>query len=122
MPVLILAAIGGFIFVKLPDIANAPAASAADSTTITVEGHQFYWMFRYPNGAISVGTMIAPADDVVHENVYRAADTTSSTAGGCRSSAARSTRSPAARTTPGSRRRPATYAAAAPTSAGSSTR
>jgi cytochrome c oxidase subunit 2 len=70
VPVLILAAIGGFVFVKLPGIADAPAASAADSASITVEGRQFYWMFRYPNGAISVGTMIAPADNVVHENVY----------------------------------------------------
>ena len=70
VPVLILAAIGGFVFVKLPGIANAPPASAADSASIIVEGHQYYWMFRYPNGAISVGTMIAPADNVVHENVY----------------------------------------------------
>ncbi len=68
-PVLILVAIGTFIFVELPGIANAPKASAADETTITVEGHQFYWLFRYPNGAVSVGTMIAPAGEVVHENV-----------------------------------------------------
>jgi len=69
VPVVILVAIGAFIFVELPSIANAPKASAADETTITVEGHQFYWLFRYPNGAISVGTMIAPAGEVVHENV-----------------------------------------------------
>jgi cytochrome c oxidase subunit II len=69
VPVLILVAIGTFVFVKLPGIANAPAASAADETTITVEGHQFYWLFRYPNGAVSVGTMVAPAGDVVHEDV-----------------------------------------------------
>ena len=31
VPVLILAAIGAFVFVKLPGIANPPAASAADS-------------------------------------------------------------------------------------------
>jgi cytochrome c oxidase subunit 2 len=69
VPVLILAAIGAFVFVELPGIANAPAAAANDETTITVEGHQFYWLFRYPNGAISIGTLIAPADEVVHENV-----------------------------------------------------
>ena len=122
VPVLILAAIGGFVFSSCPGSPNAPAASAADSTTITVEGHQFYWMFRYPNGAISVGTMIAPADKVVHENVVSRRRTRSSTAGGCRRSAARSTPSPAGRTTPGSRRRSAPTPAAAPTSAGSSTR
>lgn len=69
VPVLILAAIGTFVFVELPAIANAPAASAANSTNITVQGRQFYWMFTYPNGAISVGTMIAPADNVVNEIV-----------------------------------------------------
>jgi len=74
LPVVILAAIGGYVFYKLPGIANPPAASAADETTITVEGRQFYWMFRYPNGAISVGTMLAPADEVVRENVVSAPD------------------------------------------------
>jgi cytochrome c oxidase subunit 2 len=70
VPVLILVAIGGFVFIKLPSIANAPSASAASSTTIKVEGRQFYWMFHYPNGAVSVGTMVAPAGDVVNEDVF----------------------------------------------------
>jgi cytochrome c oxidase subunit 2 len=69
IPVLILAAIGSFVFYKLPGIADAPKASAADSTTITIEGHQFYWLFRYPNGAVSIDEMVAPANQVVHENV-----------------------------------------------------
>jgi cytochrome c oxidase subunit 2 len=69
VPVLILTAIGGFVFYKLPGIANAPKASAANETTITVEGHQFYWMFRYPNGAVSINRMVAPADEVVHEDI-----------------------------------------------------
>ena len=29
-------------------------------------------MFHYPNGAVSVGTMVAPADQVVHEAVVSA--------------------------------------------------
>jgi cytochrome c oxidase subunit II len=69
IPVLILAAIGGFVFYKLPGITDAPQAAAADETTITVEGHQFYWLFRYPNGAVSVDRMVAPADQVVNEVV-----------------------------------------------------
>lgn len=69
VPVLILAAIGSFVFYKLPGIADAPKAAAADQTTIAVEGHQFYWLFRYPNGAVSIDQMIAPADQVVHEDV-----------------------------------------------------
>lgn len=69
VPVVILAAIGSYIFYKLPGIADAPKADAADSTTITIEGHQFYWLFRYPNGAVSIDRMVAPADEVVHEVV-----------------------------------------------------
>jgi cytochrome c oxidase subunit 2 len=69
IPVVILAVIGGFVFYELPGIADAPKAAAADQTTITVEGHQFYWLFRYPNGAVSINRMVAPADEVVHERV-----------------------------------------------------
>jgi cytochrome c oxidase subunit 2 len=69
LPVVILVAIGGFVFYELPGIANAPAASAANETTITIEGHQFYWLFRYPGGAVSINRMVAPANEVVHEDV-----------------------------------------------------
>src|SRR5213596_476147 len=57
-PVLILAAIAAFVFAKVSGIKNAPAAANAE--TIRIEGHQFYWQFDYPNGAISVETMKIP--------------------------------------------------------------
>jgi cytochrome c oxidase subunit 2 len=69
IPVLILAAIGSFVFYKLPGIADAPKVAANEQTTIKVEGHQFYWLFRYPNGAISIDRMVAPANTVVKEDV-----------------------------------------------------
>jgi cytochrome c oxidase subunit II len=69
VPVVILTAIAAFVFYKLPGIADAPQAAAADETTITIEGHQFYWLFRYPNGAVSIDRMVAPAEQVVHEDV-----------------------------------------------------
>jgi cytochrome c oxidase subunit 2 len=69
IPVLILAVIGAFVFYKLPGITDAPKAAAADETKITIEGHQFYWLFRYPNGAVSINRMVAPADQVVNEDV-----------------------------------------------------
>jgi cytochrome c oxidase subunit 2 len=69
VPVFILAAIGVFVFWELPGIKDAPKAAAADQTTIRIEGHQFYWLFRYPNGAVSINRMVAPADQVVHEDV-----------------------------------------------------
>jgi cytochrome c oxidase subunit II len=69
IPILILALIGSFVFYKLPGIADAPEASAADQTSITVSGRQFYWQFTYPNGAVSIDRMVAPADQVVNERV-----------------------------------------------------
>ena len=68
LPVLILVAIGGFVFYKLPGIEDAPAGTASD-VDVVVEGHQFYWLFRYPNGAISIQTLVAPADTVVREAI-----------------------------------------------------
>lgn len=65
VPVLILAAIVGFVFAKLPVIEDVPAASAADSLTIRVEGRQYYWLYRYPDGQISVDQMVVPVGKVV---------------------------------------------------------
>jgi cytochrome c oxidase subunit 2 len=71
VPVLILAAIGSFVLYKLPGIADAPKATAATpEVTITIEGHQFYWLFKYGNSsAISINRMVAPANTIVHERV-----------------------------------------------------
>jgi cytochrome c oxidase subunit 2 len=63
-PVVILAIIAGFVFYELPNISSAPAA-AAEPIHVTVEGHQYYWQFDYPNGARSIGTLHAPAGAVV---------------------------------------------------------
>ncbi len=65
VPVLIIAAIIGFVFAKLPSIKNTPPASAADSVSIRVEGHQFYWLFRYPQGQVSIDTLEVPVGKVV---------------------------------------------------------
>jgi cytochrome c oxidase subunit II len=68
-PVVILALIGSFIFYELPGIADAPKAAAAEETHVQVVGHQFYWLFRYPNGAVSIDNLVAPADQVVNERI-----------------------------------------------------
>ena len=65
----VVVAIAGFVFAKLPGITDAPAAGAAGETRILVEGHQFYWRFRYPNGAVSINRLVAPADTVVRLEV-----------------------------------------------------
>ena len=66
IPVLILAAIATFVFLKLPGINDVPDARAgAQRLQIDVVGHQFYWEFRYPNGEISIDELRAPVNDVV---------------------------------------------------------
>jgi cytochrome c oxidase subunit 2 len=69
VPVVFLAAIGSFVFYKLPGIADAPKAAAADQTRVGISGRQFYWQFTYPNGAVSIDRLVAPADQVVNEDI-----------------------------------------------------
>jgi cytochrome c oxidase subunit 2 len=60
-PILILAAIATFVFVKLPGIQDAPNASAArEALQVRVTGRQFYWQFEYPNGVIAINRLVAP--------------------------------------------------------------
>jgi cytochrome c oxidase subunit 2 len=66
LPVVILAIIAGFVFYELPTIRSAPAA--ADPIHVTVEGHQYYWQFDYPDSpthARSIGTLHVPAGQVI---------------------------------------------------------
>jgi cytochrome c oxidase subunit 2 len=63
IPVVILAAIAVVVFIQLPKIADAPAS--ANPIKITVEGHQFYWQFDYPNKARSINTLYVPVGAVV---------------------------------------------------------
>ena len=61
VPVLILAGIITFVFYKLPGIKDVPAATAQGSKlTVGVEGRQFYWRYRYPNGAVSINELRLP--------------------------------------------------------------
>jgi cytochrome c oxidase subunit 2 len=69
VPVLILAVIATVVFYKLPGIRDVPEASASDQTVVRIEGHQFYWLFRYPNGAVAINKVRAPADTVVRERI-----------------------------------------------------
>jgi len=67
IPVLILLVIGLVIFYELPKIHDAPAAT--NPIDVTVQGHQYYWQFDYPNGAISINDLHAPVGRVVDLNV-----------------------------------------------------
>jgi cytochrome c oxidase subunit 2 len=59
-PVLILVAIGSFVFYKLPGIQDVPAGNRVD---VQVEGYRFYWNYTYPNGVIAVDKLRAPVGE-----------------------------------------------------------
>ncbi len=68
-PVLILAVIAAFVFWKVSDLgatAGLPASEAnAAKEEVTIDAHQYYWEFVYPNGAISVDKLRLPFDKPV---------------------------------------------------------
>jgi cytochrome c oxidase subunit II len=69
-PVLILVAIGSFIFYKLPGIENVPSANAAGGRTeVVAKGYRFYWQYEYANGVIAVDRLRAPLDRTVKVDV-----------------------------------------------------
>jgi cytochrome c oxidase subunit II len=64
VPVVILLIVTVFTFYKLPGI-TLDAEAGEDVTRIRVEGRQFYWQYRYPNGVIAIDTLRVPADRLV---------------------------------------------------------
>ena len=64
VPVVILLIVAGFTFYKLPGITLEDEAKASD-LRIRVEGRQFYWQYRYPNGVIAIDRLVAPQDRLV---------------------------------------------------------
>lgn len=71
IPVLILAAIAGFIFYELPGIKDVPKARAEGGPLmIRVDAHQFYWQFTYPDGTITIDELHAPVNRVVQVDIY----------------------------------------------------
>jgi cytochrome c oxidase subunit 2 len=78
-PVILLAIIAGFVFWKVSDIgatSGLPASESGPKAQVIIDGHQYYWEFSYPNGAIAVDHLRLPynrpvkltivAHDVVH--------------------------------------------------------
>jgi cytochrome c oxidase subunit 2 len=64
VPVLILLIVTVFTFYKLPGI-TLDAEAGEDALRVRVEGRQFYWQYRYPNGVIAIDRLRAPADRLV---------------------------------------------------------
>jgi cytochrome c oxidase subunit 2 len=73
VPVLILAVIVSFVFYKLPGIKNTPPATAAGNRmNVKVEAHQFYWLFKYPDGREAINVLTVPRGRVVTLDVTTA--------------------------------------------------
>jgi cytochrome c oxidase subunit II len=70
VPVLILVAIGSFVFYKLPGIQDVPAADASGGRVdVQVKGYRYYWQYTYSNGVIAVDRLVAPAGQPVRLEV-----------------------------------------------------
>ncbi len=70
VPVLILVAIGSFVFYKLPGIQDVPSASAEGGRVdVAVKGYRYYWNYTYPNGVIAVDKLRAPVGQPVRLEV-----------------------------------------------------
>ncbi|HEU6446492.1 MAG TPA: cytochrome c oxidase subunit II [Gaiellaceae bacterium] len=64
VPVVILLLVTLFTFYKLPGITLEDEAEAGD-LRVHVEGRQFYWQYRYPNGVIAIDRLVAPQGRLV---------------------------------------------------------
>jgi cytochrome c oxidase subunit 2 len=70
-PVVILAIIAGFVFWKAADIgatSGSPTSTPANEV-IRIDGHQYYWLFTYPNGAVSIDHLRLPYNKPVRLEV-----------------------------------------------------
>ena len=73
VPVLIVAAIGSFVFYKLPGIADVPSAQAQGGRVeVSVKGYRYYWNYEYENGVIAVDRMRAPVGQTTRLEVTSA--------------------------------------------------
>ena len=66
VPSLMLLALAIFTFVKVPDVrAKAGADEPRAALRVGVVGHQFYWQYEYPNGALSYDMLYLPVGRTV---------------------------------------------------------
>jgi cytochrome c oxidase subunit 2 len=67
--VLILVVIAAAVFYKLPGIQNIAEAGPGSELRVQVEGRQFYWLYRYPNGAVAIDRLRVPQGRVVRTEI-----------------------------------------------------
>jgi cytochrome c oxidase subunit II len=62
IPAVILAGIAAVVLARSPSVEADVGGGQGDELVITVEAHQFYWEYVYPDGQISLDTLILPVD------------------------------------------------------------
>jgi cytochrome c oxidase subunit 2 len=63
VPVVILIVVATITFISVPAV-NA-SSDDDEPLVVKVSGHQFYWQYEYPNGAITLDTLRIPVDRLV---------------------------------------------------------
>jgi cytochrome c oxidase subunit 2 len=61
IPSVILVVIAIVVLVRIPAV-HATEGDRSDELVVRVEGHQFYWRYVYPDGQISLDTLVLPVD------------------------------------------------------------
>jgi cytochrome c oxidase subunit II len=61
IPAVILAGIAAVVLARSPSV-EADTGGDGDAVVIAVEAHQFYWEYVYPEGQISLDTLVLPVD------------------------------------------------------------
>jgi cytochrome c oxidase subunit 2 len=64
IPSVILVVIAIVVLVRTPAV-HATGGDRSDELVVRVEGHQFYWRYVYPDGQISLDTLVLPVDRAV---------------------------------------------------------
>lgn len=59
VPALLLLGLAIYTFSRVPDVEATPSAGE-EVLVVDVTGHQFYWQYRYPNGALSYDVVYFP--------------------------------------------------------------
>ena len=61
IPSVILVVIAVVVLVRIPAV-HATDGDRSNELVVRVEGHQFYWRYVYPDGEISLDTLVLPVD------------------------------------------------------------
>jgi cytochrome c oxidase subunit II len=62
IPAVILVVIAAVVFVRVPVVEATSIEDDENLLRVGVEAHQFYWQYEYPDGEVSVDTLVLPVN------------------------------------------------------------